>query len=156
MIWFPLEAGTRAARSQNRRVQILDLPGPKFAGTGMETGSTEYPYFLWVDQFDTLGLGKDTVIVTGTTSDSMLVFDPKKETFSVFRMAYPMPFYTRGLDGRIDDAKAGWKGRGIWGDLQFLLAQIHGNAAAVRESHPDDGRIRWQTDETVWLPARGP
>jgi len=64
-----------------------------------------------VDQFDTFGLGKDTVVVTGTTSDSMLIFDPKKETFSIFRMAYPMPFYTRGLDGRIDDAKAGWKGR---------------------------------------------
>jgi len=70
--------------------------------------------FLWVDQFDTLGLGKNTVIVTGTTTDSMLIFDPKKETFSVFRMPYLMPFYTRGLDGRIDDAKAGWKGRGLW------------------------------------------
>jgi len=50
---------------------------------------------LWVDQFDTLGLGKNTVIVTGTTTDSMLIFDPKKETFSVLRMPYPMPFYTR-------------------------------------------------------------
>jgi hypothetical protein len=24
--------------------------------------------------------------------------------------------YHRGLDGRIDDAKAGWKGRGLWVD----------------------------------------
>jgi hypothetical protein len=44
----------------------------------------------------------------------MLIFDPKKETLSVFRMPYLMPFYTRGLDGRIDDANAGWKGRGLW------------------------------------------
>ena len=27
---------------------------------------------------------------------------------------YPLPFYSRGLDGRIDDPKAGWKGRGLW------------------------------------------
>jgi hypothetical protein len=25
-----------------------------------------------------------------------------------------MPFYARGLDGRNDDGKAVWKGRGIW------------------------------------------
>jgi hypothetical protein len=31
-----------------------------------------------------------------------------------FRMPYPMGFYAKGIDGRIDDAKAGWKGKGIW------------------------------------------
>jgi hypothetical protein len=25
-----------------------------------------------------------------------------------------MGFYAKGLDGRIDDANAGWKGRGLW------------------------------------------
>jgi hypothetical protein len=69
-------------------------------------------------------MGKDTVIVTGTTSDSMLIFDPKKETFSVFRMPYPIPFYTRGLDGRIDDEKAGWKGRGIWATYSSYLPKF--------------------------------
>jgi len=27
---------------------------------------------------------------------------------------YPMGFFAKGLDGRIDDPKAGWKGRGLW------------------------------------------
>ena len=27
---------------------------------------------------------------------------------------YPMNFSTRPFAGRIEDAKAGWKGRGIW------------------------------------------
>ena len=27
---------------------------------------------------------------------------------------YPMSFYPKNLDGRIDDANGGWKGRGIW------------------------------------------
>ena len=89
-VWFSAGSGHLGRLDpKTGTFKYWDLPGPKFTGTGMETGSTEYPYFLWVDQFDTLGLGKDTVIVTGTTSDSMLIFDPKKETFSVFRMAVP-------------------------------------------------------------------
>ena len=27
---------------------------------------------------------------------------------------YPMGFYAKGFDGRIDDPNAGWKGRGLW------------------------------------------
>ena len=30
------------------------------------------------------------------------------------RVPYPMGFYAKGLDGRIDDPNAGWKGRGLW------------------------------------------
>jgi hypothetical protein len=33
----------------------------------------------------------------------------------MLRVPYPMGFYTRSLEGRIDDPKAGWKGRGLWG-----------------------------------------
>jgi len=32
----------------------------------------------------------------------------------VIRVPYPLNTFTRGLDGRIDDASAGWKGRGLW------------------------------------------
>lgn len=90
------------------------LPGPRLKGTGPETGSAEMPYYVWVDQFDTFGLGKDMVITTGTDSDSLVIFDPKTEKFTVIRVPYPLSFYHRGLDGRIDDEKAGWKGRGLW------------------------------------------
>jgi hypothetical protein len=114
-VWFSAGSGHLGrVDPKTGKFTYWELPGAKFPGTGKETGSTEYPYFLWVDQFDTLGLGKDTVIVTGTTSDSLLVFDPKKEMFSVVRIPYPMPYYTRGMDGRIDNPKTGWKGRGIW------------------------------------------
>jgi streptogramin lyase len=110
-LWFSAGSGYLGRLDpKTGKFTSWELPGAKFAGTGKETGRTEYPYFSWVDQFDTLGLGKNTVIVTGTTTDSMLIFDPKKETFSVFRMPYPMSFYTRGLDGRIDDAKARLEG----------------------------------------------
>ena len=85
------------------------------AGPENET-SADFHYYLWVDQFNTLGMGKDAVIVNGTGSDSLLAFDPKTEKFTVIRVPYPKNLFTRGLDGRIDDPKAGWKGRGLWFD----------------------------------------
>ena len=32
----------------------------------------------------------------------------------LLRVPYPMGFYAKGFDGRIDDPNAGWKGRGLW------------------------------------------
>ncbi len=32
----------------------------------------------------------------------------------ILRVPYPQGFHTRGMDGRIDDPDAGWKGRGMW------------------------------------------
>ena len=52
--------------------------------------------------------------MNGTGSDSLLAFDPQTESFTVIRVPYPLNTYTRGLDGRIDDAQAGWKGRALW------------------------------------------
>jgi outer membrane protein assembly factor BamB len=125
LVWFSAGSGHLARLDpKTGKFSYWELPGPKFPGTGKETGSTEYPYFLWVDQFDALGLGKDTVIVTGTSSDSMMIFDPKKETFTNFRLPYPMPFFTRGLDGRIDDARTGWKGRGIWATYSSYMPKF--------------------------------
>jgi streptogramin lyase len=74
----------------------------------------DFHYYLFVDQFDTLGLGKDVVVLNGTGSDSLLAFDPATAKFTVIRIPYPLNTYTRGLDGRIDDPAAGWKGRGLW------------------------------------------
>jgi hypothetical protein len=32
----------------------------------------------------------------------------------MLRIPYPLSFFAKGLDGRIDDPNAGWKGRGLW------------------------------------------
>lgn len=122
MLWFSAGSGHLGRFDpKTEKFTYWDLPGPKYPGTGRETGSVEYPYFLYVDQFNTLGLGKDMVVVTGTTSDSLQIFDPKQEAFVVFRLPYPMPFYTRGLDGRIDNAERGWKGRGLWASYSSYM-----------------------------------
>ena len=39
---------------------------------------------------------------------------PAVGKFVNLRIPYPMGFYAKGMDGRIDDAQAGWKGRGLW------------------------------------------
>ena len=41
------------------------------------------------------------------------------------RIPYPLSFYAKGLDGRIDDPNAGWKGRGIW-TTHGTRASFHG------------------------------
>jgi hypothetical protein len=85
------------------------LPGPSFAG---RDGAAEAPYYTWVDQHDILGLGANTPLGTGNFSDSLhaLMYGKVVE----LRVPYPMGFFAKGIDGRIDDPKAGWKGRGLW------------------------------------------
>jgi hypothetical protein len=95
---------------------VYPAPGPQMQGTDLP-GSADFAYYNWVDQFDTLGLGRDVPMLNGTGSDSLLALDPKTKTFVVLRVPYPLGFYSRGLDGRIDDPKAGWKGRGVWADF---------------------------------------
>jgi hypothetical protein len=90
---------------------IYETPGPKFADTDV---SGDFHYLIFVDIHNTLGLGKDVPIVTGTNSDSLLAFLPVQEKWVVMRRPYPLGFYARGLDGRIDDPNTGWKGRAVW------------------------------------------
>jgi hypothetical protein len=86
-------------------------PLPQLKGV-TESGSAEGSYYTWVDQFDVLGLGANTPINTGNESEALLALKDGK--FVVLRVPYPIGFYTKWMDGRIDDANAGWKGRGIW------------------------------------------
>ena len=85
------------------------LPGPGFAGA---PGSAESPYYAWVDRFGILGLGSNTPFATGNESDSLHALVGGR--FVELRVPYPMGFYAKGIDGRIDDPAAGWKGRGLW------------------------------------------
>ena len=90
---------------------LYPTPGPNFKNV-KDSGSADSHYYDWVDQFDTLGLGKNTPIITGNGSDSLLALVNGK--FVVMRVPYPLGFFAKGMDGRIDDPKAGWKGKGVW------------------------------------------
>jgi hypothetical protein len=86
-------------------------PLPQLQGL-TDSGSAEGSYYTWVDQFDTFGLGKNVPIDTGNESEGLLAL--KDGQWVILRVPYPMGFYTKWLDGRIDDPNAGWKGRGLW------------------------------------------
>ena len=89
--------------------KIYDTPGPKMG----KVGTAEWHYMAWVDLYDAAGLGKDVPLITGTLSDAIIAVMPDEKIVSL-RVPYPQSFYTRYLDARIDDPKAGWKGKGMW------------------------------------------
>ena len=86
-------------------------PLPQLKGV-TDPGSAEASYYTWVDQFDTSGFGKNVPIDTGNGSEGLLVLKDGK--WIVLRVPYPLGYYTKWMDGRIDDPNAGWKGRGLW------------------------------------------
>ncbi|HEY1257698.1 MAG TPA: carboxypeptidase-like regulatory domain-containing protein [Stellaceae bacterium] len=127
VVWMPLDSGHIASFDRKKCKGPLNgpgaekgekcpegfsfyaLPGPGFQG---DPGAEENPYYVWVDQHDILGLGANVPIATGNQSDSLhaLVGGAIVE----LRVPYPMGFFAKGLEGRIDNPNAGWKGRELW------------------------------------------
>ena len=101
----------RGGRQCDAGWSFYKAPGPNFRNTDI---GTDFHYYNWVDQFNTLGLGENVPIANGSSSDSLLALDPQSGEWTVLRVPYPLGFHSRGLDGRIDDPDAGWKGRGVY------------------------------------------
>jgi hypothetical protein len=89
-------------------------PLPQMKGV-TEPGSAEASYYTWVDWHDSLGLGQNVPIDTGNASEGLLALKDGK--WVVLRVPYPTGFYTKWMDGRIDDPKGGWKGRGLYATI---------------------------------------
>ena len=107
----PLNGPTATGQHCPEGWTLYPEPLPQFKGV-TDSGSAEASYYTWVDQFDTLGLGKNMPIDTGNASEGLLALKDGK--WVVLRVPYPIGFYTKWMDGRIDDPKAGWKGEGLW------------------------------------------
>ena len=61
----------------------------------------------------------------------------------LMRVPYPMGYYAKGLDARIDDPNAGWKGRGLWsatGDRTPWLNERGKGALSDGRAHPGAAR----------------
>ena len=133
IIWTALSGSGHLASFDRSKCQVLNgpaatgqhcaegwtlysSPGPQMDGVEL-SGSADFHYYNWVDQFNTLGLGENIPIAAGSGSDSLLALDPETKEWVVLRVPYPLGFYSRGLDGRIDDPNGGWKGRGLWANF---------------------------------------
>ena len=129
IVWAALAGSSHFARFDRSQCEVLNGPemitgthceegwtlfrtdGPTFQGTDVPS---DFHYFGWVDQHNISGLGQNTPIATGSNSDALLALDPETGEWTTLRVPYPLGFFHRGLDGRIDDPGAGWKGRGLW------------------------------------------
>jgi hypothetical protein len=107
----PLNGPKATGRQCPEGWTLYQTPGPKFKNV-TASGSADSHYYVWVDKFDTLGLGNNTPIITGNSSDSLIALVNGK--FTIMRVPYPIGFFAKGMDGRFDDPKAGWKGKGVW------------------------------------------
>jgi hypothetical protein len=113
--------------------KFYKYPGPGFEG--FEDRSVEASYYTWVDQHNTVGLGENIPISTANLNDGFVAL--KNGKMILLRIPYPMGFYAKGLDGRIDDPNAGWKGRGLWstnGDRTPWLMET-GKGSSPRAVH---------------------
>ena len=85
---------------------FFQYPGPGFQGIG--ENSAESSYYSWVDQHNTFGLGEDVPMSTANLHHGLVAMKDGK--MILLTVPYPLGFYAKGFDGRIDDPKAGWKG----------------------------------------------
>jgi hypothetical protein len=107
----PLNGPEATGRQCPEGWTLYPFPGPQFKGV-TDSGSAEASYYTWVDQHNILGLGANVPIATGNESDSLHALVDGK--WVELRVPYPMGYFSKGLDGRIDDPNAGWKGRALW------------------------------------------
>jgi len=132
VVWTALAGSSQYASFDRKKCKVLSgptatgqhcpegwtlypIPGPTFKGVTEQT-TADWAYYNWVDKYNTFGMGNNIPIANGTNSDSLMVLEPKTGKWTTLRVPYPISFYQRGMDGRIDDPNTGWKGRGLWAD----------------------------------------
>jgi hypothetical protein len=86
------------------------VPHPRYRGPAVF--EAEASYYTWVDQHNAVGRGDKIPISTANLNDGFVAF--KDGQIVMLRIPYPLSFFAKGLDARIDDPNAGWKGRGLW------------------------------------------
>jgi hypothetical protein len=106
----PLNGPTATGNHCPEGWSFYRYPGPGFPDRPEE--SVESSYYSWVDQHNTSGLGANTPMSTGNLFDGVHAL--VNGEMITLRIPYPLGFYTKGFEGRIDDPNAGWKGRGLW------------------------------------------
>ena len=110
--------------------KLYPFKAPQFKGLDLP-GSADHAYYVWVDRYNVFGLGANVPIASANGSEALIAV--VKGELVTFRVPYPMGFFTKNVDGRIDDPKAGWKGRGLW-TTSGTRANFHGEGG--KEASP--------------------
>jgi hypothetical protein len=116
--------------------KLYRFPGPQFKGAD-SSGSADHAYYVWVDRYNTIGLGANVPIASANGGEALIAV--VKGQLVTLRVPYPLGFFTKNVDGRIDDPDAGWKGRGGW-TTSGTRANFHGEGG--KDSYPKVYKIQ--------------
>jgi len=128
----PLNGPTATGKQCPEGWTLYPFPARQFKGLA-QSGSAEASYYTWVDRFNTLGLGQNVPMATGNLGESVVALVNK--SFVVMRVPYPLGFFAKNVDGRIDDPHAGWRAVVCGTTFGSRRAVPYGN----RQRHEADG-----------------
>jgi hypothetical protein len=120
--------------------KVYRMPGPQFKGLDWK-GSANHAYYVWVDRYNILGLGANVPIACANGGESLLAL--VNGEFVTLRVPYPLGFFTKNVDGRIDDPSTGWKGRGLW-TTSGTRANFHGEGG--KDAFPKVFKVQMRPD----------
>ena len=151
VVWTALAASSHLASFDVRKCKDLNGPakadgsqcregwtlyqttGPKLKGTDIPA---DFHYYNWVDQYNIAGFGANTPFATGSNSDALLALNPQTREWTTLRVPYPLGFYSRGMDGRIDDRAGRLEGARAVRQLRHALRVAHRR----RQGHQGEDR----------------
>ena len=97
--------------------------------------NSDESYLTQVDHHNVLGLGRDVPLYGVVNTDSLEVFVPDSDQFVTLRVPYPLGFFSRSSNGRIDDPTTGWKGKGLWSSYSNYAAwHLEGGAGTNQKA----------------------
>ena len=122
-------------------------PGPQMKGVS-DSGSADFHYYNWVDQFDTLGLGANVPIATGSGSDSLLALLPETGEWVVLRVPYPLGFFARASTGASTTRTPAGRAAACGPTTARTSTGTSraARAAAARSSSSSSARTRWRSE----------
>ena len=152
LVWVSLSGSRRLCELRPKKCKVLKGP-PSIDGQQCAEGWTYYPLTVGPNMKGTqhqrrlplLQLGRPVQHIRPrresahhdrNDSDSLLVLKPETKEWITLRVPYPLGFYSRGLDGRIDDPNAGWKGRGLWANTARTPLAYRGRSWNKEQDHP--------------------
>jgi hypothetical protein len=124
--------------------KVYRMSGPQFKGLDPK-GSANHAYYVWVDRYNILGLGANVPLATANGGEAVLAL--VNGEFVNLRVPYPLGFFVKNFDGRIDDANAGWKGRGIW-TTSGTRANFHSEGGV--DAYPKVYKVQMRPDPLAY------
>jgi hypothetical protein len=95
---------------------------PTFDGSPFHSNES---YLTHIDVHDVLSLGRDAPMYGSVNTNAIEVIQPSTKQFVTLRIPYPLGYFPRSANGRVDDPAAGWKGKGLWSSFSSY-ATWHG------------------------------